>query len=85
MWTRGTVCRGWVKKRGWVSRGKWKSIFPEEVSGRKKRPLLAMKVLGLLNQLKLIKRPDKEFRPAIAGREGEQLPLRRGELVPSVG
>ena len=43
-----------------------------------------MRVLGLLNQLKLIKRPDKEFRqgftgaPAIAGREGEQLPLRRG-------
>ena len=59
--------------------------------GRKKRPLLPMRVLGLLNQLKLIKRPDKEFRqgftgaPAIAGREEEQLPLRRGELVPSVG
>ena len=59
--------------------------------GRKKRPLLPMRFLGLLNQLKLIKRPDKEFRqgfigaPAIAGREEEQLPLRRGELVPSVG
>ena len=31
MWTRGNVCRGWGKKRGWVSRGKWKTIFPEEV------------------------------------------------------
>lgn len=62
-------------RRGLGFKREMEKYLPRVKCPREKKTTVTTRVLGRLNQLKLIKRPDKEFRqgfigaPAIAGRE----------------